>query len=317
MGVPTPEPFRLGKDAATMQLWARRDDRWRVTLLTLACFLLASTGWLLWLYHLTSIAEAHSVNVLTMGVGYPMQALGIAAFAYLKRSQQRTDARQTTSAVIVGYVICLVPAALASSLAPALAFGYLANLLCGYMAGYYLYCLARYVEQDYRGIVFGSAYAASTGLGWLLSAVGNGAATHGILGLVSCIVFSFVALGAVHDMRYASFAEEAKLHETDEMSSRQLVTLACAVVTLMSLTKGIGFGFPTTDLLDGVSLELSRLLYGVGLLIAGAISDRDRRYGALCCGAALVMPFLMLALSGASAPATLMWFAGNRAVSHA
>ena len=307
MGVPTPEPFRLGKDAATMQLWARRDDRWRVTLLTLACFLLASTGWLLWLYHLTSITEARNVNVLTMGIGYPMQALGIAAFAFLQRSQRRTGARQTTSAAIVGYVICLVPAALAPNLAPTLAFGYLANLLCGYMAGYYLFCLARYVEQGYRGIVFGGAYAASTGLGWLLSAVGNGVATHGILGLASCVALSLVALCAVYDMRNASFAEQVQPHETDETSSRQLVTLACIVVTLMSLNKGVGFGFPTTDLLAGVSLELSRLLYGAGLLIAGAISDRDRRYGALCCAAALVMPFLMLALSGASAPATLMW----------
>ena len=69
-------------------------------------------------------------------------------------------------------------------------------------------------------------------------------------------------------------------------------------------------GVNVTDIIEGVSLELSRLLYGIGLLLAGVVSDRNRRYGALCCAGALVTPFLMLALSGAAAPATLLWALG-------
>ena len=34
----------------------------------------------------------------------------------------------------------------------------------------------------------------------------------------------------------------------------------------LSLVKNIGFGFPTADLLRGVDLELSRVLYAVGLI---------------------------------------------------
>ena len=92
-----------------MQMRVTWNDRQRVALLILACFLLASTGWLLWLYHLTSITEAHNVDMLTMGVGYPMQALGIAAFSFLERGRRNAHARQTTEAAIVAYVVSLAP----------------------------------------------------------------------------------------------------------------------------------------------------------------------------------------------------------------
>ena len=290
-----------------MQMRVTWNDRQRVALLILACFLLASTGWLLWLYHLTSITEAHNVDMLTMGVGYPMQALGIAAFSFLERGRRNAHARQTTEAAIVAYVVSLAPATLTPNLVTTLAFGYLANLLCGYAAGYYLFCLARFVDEGHRGLVFGSAYAASTGFSWILSAVGGGLATRNVAGLVTCLVLAVLALVAVRGMGSETIDANVPRQNESEAPSQQLVALACVVVMLMSLTKGLGFSFPTADLLEGVSLELSRLLYGVGLLVAGMVSDRDRRYGALCCAGALVTPFLMLALSGAAAPATLMW----------
>ena len=91
---------------------------------------------------------------------------------------------------------------------------------------------------------------------------------------------------------------------------RQLVPMACVVIALMSLVNSAGFGFPSTDLLAGISLEHSRLMYGVGLFVAGIVSDRNRSHGALVCAVALVVPFLQLSLSGAAAPATLMWALG-------
>ncbi|MBQ6524813.1 MAG: hypothetical protein IJI12_09180, partial [Atopobiaceae bacterium] len=278
----------------------------RVALLILACFLLASTGWLLWLYHLTELAEAAQVDMLSMGVGYPMQAAGIAAFCALGRARSKAYLQITTTATVVLYVVCLAPATLAPDLAPTLAFGYLASLLCGYFQGYYLYCLASLVPEEQRGMVFGGAYAVSTGASWLLSAVGAGAATRGLWGLLTCGLLAALAVLAIR------LAPSEPLHADTPTGagtapSAQLGALACGVVLLMSATKGMGFSFPTIDLMNGVSLEFSRLLYGVGLLAAGFVSDRDRRWGALCCAGALVMPFFMLALSGAAAPATLMW----------
>lgn len=279
-----------------------------VSLTTLACFLLASTGWLMWLYHLTGLVAASSVDVLTMVVGYLMQAAGISAFMYFGRSLSEARTRQLVAFSVIAYVACLAPAALAPSLAPVLAFGYLSSLLCGYMQGFYVFCLARHVDEKRRGLVFGGAYAASTALGWLLSAIAGGALTRGVAGLITCAVLAVPTLALVRKPLVSSASTQDA--RTQQPPAPRLVALACITVLLMSLTKNTGFGFPADDLLEGVSVETSRLFYGVGLLVAGLVCDHDRRYGALCCAGALVTPFLMLALSGAAAPATIMWALG-------
>lgn len=280
------------------------DSLWRVALLILACFLLASTGWLLWLYHLATLADPHAVDVLTMGIGYPMQALGIVAFILLDPKQSSQRALGMAQASIVASVVCLAPATLAPDIVPTLAFGYLANLLFGYTQGFYLSCLSQYVETRRRGVVFGASYAVSTVLSWVLSAPAEGALVRGVTGLVVC---ALLAVPAALSVRQMAVAEAVEQESPSGDIGKGTVILACVVVTLMSLTKGAGFSFPITDLQGGVSLELSRVLYGVGLFVAGVASDRDRRYGAICCAAALVMPFLMLALASASAPATIVW----------
>lgn len=331
------------------RLWT--DPRARVGLVILSCFLLASTGWLAWLYHLTDLAAPEAVDVLTMVVGYLMQAAGIGAFVVVARQQDETTGRRVTSAAIVAYALCLVPATLAPSLAPVLAFGYLANLICGYFQGHYLCLLTRVVDHDHRGSVFGCAYAATTACGWLLALAPGGLLTHGVGGLVTCLVMALLAALLVRKPLPSPAAETPSGSDAAETTSdgpgarspqghgimfpagggkvdgsvgplacspaaagshgrMPLLVLACITVMLMSLTKGSGFSFPTTDLVAGINIELSRLLYGVGLLAAGFVCDRNRTYGAYCCMGALVTPFLMLALSGAAAPATLMWALG-------
>ncbi len=88
-----------------------------------------------------------------------------------------------------------------------------------------------------------------------------------------------------------------------------IVSLACITVVLMSLVKNVGFGFPSADLMQGVSLESSRLFYAAGLIIAGLIADANRKHAALCCIAALVLPFGFIALASEPIPATILWAA--------
>jgi len=88
-----------------------------------------------------------------------------------------------------------------------------------------------------------------------------------------------------------------------------VLSLACITVLLLSLVKNVGFGFPSADLVEGVSLESSRLFYAAGLLAAGVIADANRKYAALCCVAALVFPFGFLALASEPIPGTILWAA--------
>ncbi len=281
-----------------------------VAAMTLACFLLASTGWLMWLYQLNQLNQLIapvSVELLTMGLGYLMQALGVGVFVHVGGNKDPVQMRRITAQSLALFVLCLVPIAFTTDLVAVLAFGYLANLMCGFFQAFYLDCLARHVDEERRGFVFGSAYAGSTGLGWLLSAIGHGILTQGAWGLASCVVLAIPALLLVHKPVEGSAVPSADAQDT---SGAHLVAFACLVAALMSLTKGAGFSFPSVDLGKGVSIETSRLLYGVGLIAAGFVCDRSRKLGALCCSCSLVMPFLMLALTGADAPATLMWALG-------
>ena len=92
-----------------------------------------------------------------------------------------------------------------------------------------------------------------------------------------------------------------------QSSDVSILVLASLTVVLLSLVKGVGFGFPSSDLAHGVSLESSRLFYALGLCVAGIIADRDRKHAAICCLAALVVPFGCLALSGEPVPSTVLW----------
>ena len=280
----------------------------QVMVLTCTSFLLGSTGWLMWAQHLTELTSPALVDAHSMGMGYLMQAAGIAWFSLDGRNHTPLRLRRMTALTIGVSVVCLLPAVMLPGLAPTLAFGYLANLLCGFYQGYYLRALATSVERGRRGIVFGGAYAVSTVLGWALSALGNGLLVRGLPGFATCALLALLA-ASVASKPLPPLDDDAT-PEARPAPDRRLIAFSCLAVTLISLTKNAGFGFPTEDLLEGVSLESSRLFYGVGLVGAGLMSDRDRRYGALCCAGALVTPFLMPSLSGAAAPATILWMLG-------
>ena len=64
------------------------------------------------------------------------------------------------------------------------------------------------------------------------------------------------------------------------------------------------------DISKGISLEFSRAFYAIGLVLAGIVGDRSRKYGAISCLAALVFPFAMIALSGEVGISIVLWILG-------
>lgn len=88
---------------------------------------------------------------------------------------------------------------------------------------------------------------------------------------------------------------------------RSLIAFAAIAVLLMSLVKNAGFGFPSADFSQGLNPEFTRMFYAAGLLIAGAVIDRSLKYGAVCCMAALVIPFVVMALANEPIPGMTLW----------
>lgn len=302
-------------------------------------FFLTSSGYLSWLYHLLRFVNSPTADLWTMGAGYCAQVVGLGLFALMMRSGDIELSGKLFGAGAAVYIAFLVPAMLSGSLPGTIIFGLLMNAACGFLAGYYLHALAVLSEGRHRALVFGVGYAISVLLSWLLSLVGGGRFIRSWSALLFYIPVAALAvwLSSEHSLKAADKekapgvpgadqASSGKPAGTDRMSSEkpseteaekpalggavlQRRTLILAAVTIfgLCLVKNIGFAFPSSDLGSGFSLEFSRLLYAAGLITAGIVSDRDRRYGAFCTVAALITPFIMLSLAGESVPHMILW----------
>ena len=291
-------------------------------------FLLTSCGYISWMYHLMSFFSSVIADSLTMGCGYVLQAVGIGIFVILfGRAKDSFSSRSLISAVAL-YSVCLIPAMLGTSSVGVAAFGLLSQVLCGIIAGFYLYALTVLVPVRRRGFIFGAAYSAATVAAWLLSLPGKGSFLQ-----AKPILFLYLIMAALTVIAgFKAFRMDSKNGhadpavssetasgsqagtsrsggngKTDPGNVRNLILLACAAVFLMSLVKNIGFSYPSGDLTNGLSLEMTRLLYAAGLLCAGFANDKDRRYGAIFTVAALVTPFIILSLAGENVLNTILW----------
>lgn len=296
----------MGERAAMRKDWAL------IALVICLCFLLSSTGYLSWLYHAMSLPLPVSVEFLTMVCGYLMQAAGLALYLFVLRKPTQDNTWQLLLFALTAHLLVLAPATLSTSSSLVLVCGCLANVFYGLIQGYYLELLCTHVGAEHRGTAFGCGYGASTLLTWLLSLPVGGALARGVPCLACCLAMSIGVVVLTRPAKATSDNEERapELDAQPQSPDRVTLSLVCAAIVLGSLVKTAGFAFPAADLGNGVNLEFSRLLYGMGLVAAGLASDRDRRFGLVLCGLSLVMPFLMLALSGAGTSGIPLWVLG-------
>ena len=294
------------------------------------CFLLTSTAWLSWEYHILEQALPVPSELLTMGIGYLLQAAGIGVFALLAR-YRKPLADRIFPVALAAHLLCLIPAALSPYPAGSLAFGFLMNLVCGVIAGYYLYDLTRKVPAKRTATVFSTGYGLAILASWLLTLAGGRSVYNSAKIVIICIALTAAALAADRlfcKKEGSGKAEAAAPSGTGKAGTgnakaaapsgpgkakrrgpagKELLWLLCVLVLLFSLVNSSGFAFPAADLGKAVNLELSRLVYAAGLIIAGFVTDRNRKHGAICALMALVIPFIILALQGETLPAIVFW----------
>ncbi|MDY3745497.1 MAG: helix-turn-helix transcriptional regulator [Lachnospiraceae bacterium] len=182
------------------------------------------------------------------------------------------------------------------------------NFVHGIIAGFYLTFLAMQVEKKYRCIVFGGAYAASSIASWLISILNQSNFLHSKYALIAYGILICSTIGLI--LTKNEFGSLENMTFTEENISAGTIALAGVTIVLISLTRGIGFYFPMADISAGISLEFSRAFYAIGLIIAGIIGDRSRKYGTVSCIAALFFPFAMIALSSEIGISIVFWILG-------
>lgn len=275
------------------------------------CFLLTSSGYLAWVYHLMELVTPRGSDALSMVTGYAMQALGILLFSLLLRRTQNTG--PMLFGVLVLHMLCLVPAVLSHSVFWVLLYGSLLNLLIGWIEGYYLHRLTCEPDAAHSALTLGIGYSTSILVSWILSVAGGGFLYYSDRILFVCLVMTVMAFFVLYLAPANSPAIRSVNSSVDNpvnssfFTGNSLLLHAAVLVFLFSVVNSCGFGFPSADIKSGISLEFSRLFYAAGLLVAGFLNDRSRKYGAVCALAALIIPFIMLALQGEQVPLLIFW----------
>ena len=295
-----------------------------VCVLIAQCFLYTGAGYLSWMYHLVDFFPASNVDVLTEVIGYLFQALGIIIFSIV--TKKATKSSPISSIVILSIDLALIIAAcLSPNAVLTLILGYLMNIAHGLVAGVYLTLLVTHVTQQKRALVFAIGYAVGTVLSHLISTIGSDNFLRNNRVLIIYAIITVLSIITVYlccsqpqntELLNAS-GQNASKDATDTADAQSQspkalldspVLLTLFTVFLLCSVKNMGFYFPLSDVMgESISLEFTRVFYAVGLIIAGIINDRSRKWGSVCCIAPLVLPFAILALGSTLNSRGILW----------
>lgn len=265
------------------------------------------------LYNLLDLYAAGSVDVITEVFYYLMQALGIGLFTlYMKKCPTRTRGKNTIVLLIAADAVMISAALLCHAPGPAVFCGATMNLLHGSVAGWYLTLLCVQVPQQRKAAVFSSGYAAGSIGSYLLSLPMNGEMLASVYILP---VYIFLMLLTVLLIRFIPDMDKGSDHIMTAGKDRYSkpdygsVKILFVLIVLLSCCNTLGFYFPMDDVEGSVNWAFTRAFYAVGLVIAGFVTDRDRRYGAVCVIAAMISPFVTIILQSmvSGAAIAVLW----------
>ncbi len=277
------------------------------------CFLLTSAGYLLWTYHLAEQIPGGKAEMVTLAGGYLSQAVGIALFCIFIKDHPDAFRRIMDISLLI-HLIMLVPAVLSEYPAGTVVFGLFMNMACGFIAGGYLCDLTKNVPPGRRASVFGIGYGTAILAAWLLSLIGGGRLYYSEAVLLICAFLTVISFIVIHTDPSENAEADCVVKRDESVGAvhpgkrgEEMLMLTAALVFLCGLVNRSGFTFPSGDIGSFVNVEFSRLLYAAGLLLAGFVTDRNRKYGAVLALIGLVIPFIILALRGESVPVVFLW----------
>jgi DNA-binding CsgD family transcriptional regulator/MFS family permease len=273
------------------------------------CFLWTGTAYISQAYRLLDLYTAPQVDIITQILYYIMQVIGLAAFSFFMKRLPGIFSSRLAFVVVILAEAVIIPAVLIVNAPMAiLILGFLMNLLHGVVAGCYLTQLASFVPKRHRGKAFGCGYAIGSFGSWLISLPYDGKflQTKGVITVYLLLMALSIILLKFAD----SISTEDDICENKLILSDFRLWTIVFFVILFTFTKSVGFYFPLADISGIVNLEFSRAFYAVGLVAAGIINDKSRKYGAVCCLIALIFPFIAIALNDEPSIVAVMWIMG-------
>lgn len=270
-------------------------------------FLWSGTAYMIQVYRLLNFLNEGTVNLLVCGLYYVAQAAGVGVVALLFAKRPAiASGRALPLCTSIAMVACSGTAVFSPSMGIVVAAGALLNLMIGMLSALYLTRLSTDIPQQRRGIVFGVAYALGSIGTWLVSLPMGGRFlwnSESFFAIAALAALSLLLVGRLSPLS----GQDRGTGLVRAGLSKNLLWLAAAVVFLIWLKNTLGFSFPLKSAAGSVYIEFTRVFYAIGLIVAGVVSDKNRRWGAICCLAALAFPFAALALGDSMAGETTMW----------
>ena len=289
----------------------------RICLIIGLCFLFTSSGYLNWLNHLLDFFTPTKANVLSEVAGYFFQVSGLALYLFLRKRNAEIINKKYSFICACAIDFLFISVASLHPYAPVVTLvGLLMNIFHGIVAGFYLNMLLDAGSHGRRAGIFGFGYAIGTIGSWLISLLSN---NHGISKAWFLVLYGLIVLLVgilAQGITPALHAEENSgiapaFSSTNSSTSDKCIVLAVICVLLISLVNSLGFCLPLSVFKEThITLEFTRLFYTIGLILAGIINNKSRKFGGIACICALFFPFIELILKGNSDLTIFFWCIG-------
>lgn len=274
------------------------------------CFLWTGAAYISQVYRLFGLYDRSQVDIISQILYYIMQVLGLAILSLLMKHFPSIAAdRRTFMGIILAEAVVISAVLTIDTPAIVLIGGFLMNLLHGAVAGCYLVQLSAFVPKEHRGKAFGFGYALGSIGTWIMSMPLEGKFLQSkgvIIGYWFLMALSIVLIKSAEKVP----KNNEKYQSGVPGSNPKLWKLIFLGIVLLTFTKSMGFYFPVSDIGEAVNMEFARAFYALGLIAAGVINDRSRKFGASLALTSIIFPFIAIALNGNPSFAAAIWIIG-------
>ena len=279
------------------------------------CFFWTGSGYITWMYHMMKYHPLEKIDMYSEVTGYLYQCVGLIIYAAITKTNKKLITKNQ-SFIMASFIdlLMIAFAVIIPNGTWSLVFGYIMNVFHGLVAGFYLTRLVTYVSQQNRGVAFGLGYGLGSLGSYIISIFDDGKFIMSryslLVYLVAVLITSFLVCVKRFDAEEEPEGENKERLKRTDNSYRidfKILILAGLTLFMLSMAKNSGFYFSTVDMADGVSLELTRTVYALGLIIAGIVNDKNRKLGAVLCVSTLAFPFALLVLKSSLESSIVVW----------
>ena len=259
------------------------------------CFLYTGSAYMSQFYRLMDFYDAQTVDVITSGLNYFLQAAGIGIIAVGIRKRPKTfESKNLFLGLLLTGTVFMAVSQLSQNAAVIVAAGCIFNLHIGAYFAFYLAILAKSVSPKHSGICYGTAYAVGSVGTYLFSLIGDDFLTSkGITALYLALAILTAVLVILPDK--VNVPQQTGEKKADNSFLQYIIPMLVIMMIISVVGSGLYYSYPQAE---NVNWNLIRAFYAIGLIGAGLLFDKSRFVGTICTVAGLTYPLIAVALIG-------------------